>query len=219
LLASTVLSLNISAPKDGLIKIMIRFFTALCKKLLQNYSEETEERIVKDATGEFHYYSESCPHCGAVGRLSPYGSYSRWLISHENGQLVAHHINLLRFICSSCNTTHALLPDIIIPYSSYSLRFKLKLLLSYFERTTTVEAVCLQFGIAVSTLYEWKKLLYLHKELFFGLLISQQTPALAFLCTLLHCSTISTFLCGFFHKYAFSFLQGTTPLATRSNPP
>ena len=186
---------------------MIRHFTALCKTIFDNFSDEA---IFKDATGEFCHYGEKCPRCGAFGKLSPYGSYFRNLVSYKDGIIVESRVSPLRFECTSCGATHALLPDIIIPYSPYSLRFILTVLTAYFERKTTVAEVCCRFSIAVSTLYSWKERLLEHKELLLGILESLKESGITFLRSLFGVACLSDRLRSFFQRYAFSFMQCTS---------
>jgi len=194
---------------------MIRFFNAFCKTILKN---STDYDIFLTATGSFSYYVEKCQRCGATGKLSPYGSYDRTLVFRTGEETADNRVSLSRYKCKICDTTHAILPDIIVPHSQYSLRFKLAALIAYFERDTTVAAVCQSFGIAVSTLYEWKKRLLSHKALLLGALRSVKTSAHSFLRSLLESDCLSECLRNFFLKYAFSFLQCSFP-ATRSCPP
>jgi len=195
---------------------MIRFFTALCKSVFENL---TDVDIFKDATDGFCHYDEKCPNCGASGKLFPYGSYSRNLVSYDDGETIEFHVSPRRFECASCGVTHALLPDILIPSSPYSLRFKLAVLIAYFERNTTVVAVCERFGIAVSTLYSWKELLLEHKELLFGMLANLEESAIAFIQNLFEVSCFSDRLRSFFCRHAFSFMQRNPTTVTRSPPP
>ena len=132
---------------------------------------------------------------------------------------IESRISPLRFKCSSCGTTHALLPDVLIPYSPYSLRFKLVVLIACFERDTTIVAACDHFGIAVSTLYAWKARLLEHKELLLGVLASRKESFHAFLGGLLRSDCLSSRLYNFFHRHDFSFLQHQSMTAARSLPP
>jgi transposase-like protein len=194
---------------------MIRLFTTLCKSLLENF---TDVNIFKDATDAFCHHGKKCPGCGAE-KLFPYGSYSRDLVSYEDGITVEYRVSPLRFECTSCDTTHALLPDILVPYSPYSLRFKLTVLIAYFERNMTVVAICEQFRIAISTLYSWKKCLLKHKDLLLGVLASLEEPAISFLRSLLEAACLSDRLQSFFRRHSFSFMQNQPVAATRSPPP
>jgi transposase-like protein len=91
-------------------------------------------------------------------------------------------------------------------------------LVAYAERNTTVSAVCVLYGIAISTLYEWKRRLLEHKALLLGVLMSLKEPAHAFVRGLLASIRLSEQLRDFFHRYGFSFLQNQ-PTATCSRPP
>ena len=177
---------------------MIRLFTALIKTILEYI---TDENLFQDTTNGFSHYDKSCPKCGAKGNLSSYGNYSRWLVFLKNKSIFSQRVRPLRFECASCGATHALLPDVIVPYSPYSLRFKLSALIAYYERDCTVVEICERFCIAVSTIYEWKKLFLSHKELVYDA----------------SCN-LSERLRDFFHRNAFSFLQGAYA-TSRSAPP
>ena len=70
------------SPKGRFSEKMIRLFTTLCKALLEQL---TDVAIFKNATDGFHRQEEKCPHCGAFGKLAPYGNYSRNLVSYKGG--------------------------------------------------------------------------------------------------------------------------------------
>jgi transposase-like protein len=195
---------------------MIRLFSALCKSLLEYLSNE---QIFLNSSDGYIHHDKGCPRCGAIGKLGPYGGYFRWLISHWKRKIDSRHIWIRRFKCESCGATHALLPDILTPYSSYSLHFKLTVLIAYFERDCTVVALCKEFEIAISTLYEWIKCLTSHKELMIGVLSNQKIPALDFLRDLIDSADLSGTLSRFFRKYGFSFMQRKPAIATLSGPP
>jgi len=195
---------------------MIRLFTALCKSLLDKIAEE---QSFLQALEEFGLYDVECPHCGAIGMISGYGGYDRNHVLYIDGKVVDARVSPRRVKCSSCSKTHALLPDTLTPYSPYTLKFKLLVLIAYFKRDTTVVNICASFAIAVSTLYEWKKLMAAHKDFLLGILLSQKTPALAFLRGLLGSVDISGILHSFFHRHGFSFMQGASASAARSVPP
>ena len=195
---------------------MIRYFTELCKQKLEELSDEA---IFQEATNNFSCYNKNCPRCGAINKLNPYDSYSRGLIFYEDGCVKSSSVIIYRFDCISCGATHALLPDLLIPYSQYTLRFKFTVLLAYFERKTSVAAICEHFCIAISTLYEWKKTLLNHKEILFGVLKSQKESALHFIQSLLGSNSFSEILYGFFRRHGFSFMQNQSIPATRTRSP
>jgi hypothetical protein len=195
---------------------MIRLITTLCKKLIE---ELDEEHIVQDTIDKYIHYGKLCPHYGSFGTLESYGGYSRGLSYRRKVKTVDSIIWIRRFECSSCGGTHALLPDILTPYSIYSLRFKLLAITAYFERGCSVAALCESFDIAVSTLYEWLKLLIYHKDLMIGVLKSKKTFSLEFLHSLIDSEGLSDILHRFFNKYGFSFMQGASMSAAQSVPP
>jgi len=195
---------------------MIRLFKELCKTLLEHLSDDN---IYQDAADGYIHQNKSCPKCGAVGKLEPYGGYFRWLVTLRKRKTVDIRIWIRRFECASCGATHALLPDILMPYSMYSLHFKLTVLIAYFERSSTVMALCESFDIAVSTLYEWLKRLSSHKDLMIGVMMSRKTSAPGFLRALIDSDGLSDVLYRFFIKYGFSFMQGASVSAAQSVPP
>ena len=67
-------------------------------------------------------------------------------------------LRVLRVKCTSCGHTHALLPEMLIPYSSYSLRFILTVLENYFLHIHPVEVICETYQISHSTLYAFRSL-------------------------------------------------------------
>ena len=207
---------SIARPERTTNNHMIRLFTALCKSIFESLTDESTFLKAKDG---YHHGNEVCPRCGANGKLIEHGYYSRYLAYLIGERTTYSRLSPLRFECKSCGATHALLPDIVIPYGRYSLSFVLTALIAYFERNTTVENICEQFGIAISTIYEWKKRILFCKELMLGLIISQKTPALAFLRGLFGSNNLSDSLRAFFRKYGFSFMQRQSSSASQSRSP
>ncbi|MCL2223143.1 MAG: DUF6431 domain-containing protein [Oscillospiraceae bacterium] len=195
---------------------MIRLFSALCKTLLEYFSDLN---IYEESVGGYVHHYKDCSHCGAIGKLSPYGGYFRWLVYRRKRKNADMRVWVRRFECGSCDATHALLPDILVPYSMYSLNFKLTVLISYYERDCTVESVCAEYGIAVSTLYEWLHILSAHKDLMIGVMLSRKTSAPTFLRNIINSDDISELIQSFHGKHGFSFMQSNYQPTTKSNPP
>lgn len=155
----------------------------------------------------------TCPNCGAKHPVWAYhDSYERYLISYENNTIVTDIIDITRIRCSSCNGTHAILPEIIIPFSSYSLLFVLSVLKDYYMSGKTVASLCKKYQISVSTLYEWKRLFLIHKQLWLGVVENLCQNALTFLSSIPDIPT-SDQLHAFFSSNNISFLQGRTKTA------
>ncbi|WP_350354453.1 DUF6431 domain-containing protein [Thomasclavelia cocleata] len=72
-----------------------------------------------------NYATVKCPKCGAVGFFHNHGRYFRYLFNNSD-----ELINVQRVRCEKCLSTHALLPDVIIPYRYFSAPLLLKTLLN-----------------------------------------------------------------------------------------
>lgn len=200
-------------------KIMIRVFKIFCKlNLIKLSAQEIFEDAMLDFSKErLPHLDYLCPLCGAKHpHWSFYANYERYLISFEHGATVTHRISVTRLNCSSCGRTHAILPEIIIPYGSYSLVFILTVLRDYYLSQMTVRDICDKFQIAHSTLYAWKRLFTLHKKLWLGLLRDLSTKPLDFLALLPSVAT-SDDLFLFYRLHAMSFLQGVSKTARCSS--
>ena len=181
--------------------LMIRKFTLLCKL---NSIKDSDFLIFRNAQDSIIISVEVCPTCGAKHLCSFHAFYERDLIVIENNSTVCHNVSISRVICSSCGHTHALLPDILIPYGSYSLFFILKVLRSYYLHSYTSEMLCSIYSISISTLYAWILLFNNQKALWLGVLSDLETSSLSFLSLLMD---KSSFPMTFFHEFHFSFLQ------------
>lgn len=170
----------------------------------------SDQQLFDHAVSGFKPFECRCPKCGAIGCYQEIGSYERDMVSAHDGSRIDTRLTIRRFQCLSRRHTHALLPDVLIPYGSYSLRFILTVLLNYLKRTDTVADLCHYWNIAISTLYDW-----IH------LFIDQYNSWCRVLDRILWISrkavgTIARFPAfpsEFFLRFGFSFLQGrmTTP--------
>lgn len=159
----------------------------------------------------------ACPFCGAKKPTWSYhDSYERYLVSYENERTITYQIDITRIICSSCKHTHAILPDIIIPHSSYSLVFVLMVLKDYFSGKMKILVICEKYDISTSVLYAWKKLFLIHKKFWLGILEDMAQEPLFFL-TSIFTINITEALTHFFLQNAYSFLQGISKTANFSS--
>lgn len=208
----TVQSLVLSLPETpskwmmGCDIPMIRPFTVFCK--LNQISFSDRQWFEREAES-LNHTDGICPVCRAKSCLSPFASYTRYLVEWEDGGPVTHEVAVRRYQCSSCGHTHALLSSALVPYSSYSLRFILRVLRDYFLRTACVQELCVRAGISVSSLYRWKALFLTQKALWLEILEDLDTAEGTFLSGI-----DGSFLREFFRRFLFSFLQslrGTSP--------
>ena len=156
-----------------------------------------------------------CPDCGTKGSCRHINSYQRMVITVLGGIRVEEVVRIPRVQCLACKgtPTHALLPDVLIPHRSYSLRFILFVLRAYLARRGTVRELCEHWQIAVSTLYEWIHLFVDQYNLWCKVL-----DRISWVCkqALDRISAIPAFPSVFFNTFRFSFLQ--RPKATQSPP-
>ena len=152
--------------------------------------------------------TEVCPRCGAKGCCNPHASYHRTLIDFIAGKPVYSRIIVCRVICTSCGHTHAVLPDVMIPYATYSLFFILRVLAEFFTHLCTVEKLCARFSITPAMLYRWKALFLDHKKLWLGVLGDAGTQPRSFLCQICrHPDYSASFAAPFVLLTTHSFLQ------------
>ncbi len=149
---------------------------------------------------------EVCPACGCKGSCRVHAYYDRFVVDFVNGRSVSSRIRVTRVICS-CGHTHAILPDPLIPYRSYSLFFILRVLAEYFLRAKTVTGICAAFLITPSMLYRWKKLFLEHRREWLGFIPSLEKTIRVSLRDLAIMDPFSSFAASFFRQTGLTFLQ------------
>jgi len=135
------------------------------------FEVEFEYKTFIETATNFNYAASKCPKCKSIGEQKPHSKYSRWLITREGDENRERRVEIARAISGTCRSTHAILPDVIIPYMQYSLMFILEVLWKYRKRNETgetVRRVCSSYKISISTLYEWKSRLLMHAGLDLG---------------------------------------------------
>lgn len=191
---------------------MIRLFTKICKCYKQT-SSESEINQFHSYINSINIADLSCPSCGAKQALAYFASYNRHLITYDNEEVCDHMVSIPRYICSSCKHTHAILPPVIVPYLSFSFNFIVNIIHDYLVRKyNSVEAMCRNCGIAISTFYRFLKSFKEHKKLWLGLFEDNLTGDLVFIQTLKHSpfTKLQKFIKDFFTRSRFSFFQGTS---------
>ena len=199
-----LLSLLVTDFSQNLVnKTMIRVFYAFYKSKFMNISDLS---LFHQAIEAFQTNQAVCPLCHAKYACAEFASYSRHLITYEKEAVVCHDITIPRVICASCGHTHAILPDVLIPYGSYSLRFILIVLRRYFLKSTPIVELCEAFHISVSTLYAWIQLFHSQKKLWLGFLKDNELSSSDFIRAL-----FSGYFSpeSFFRTFQFSFLQSS----------
>lgn len=148
---------------------MIRVFNIFCK--IKNFLISAAA-MYEEAIKEIDLKNVACPYCNTKDPAwSKHATYSRYLISYSSHQGVLYErITVTRYRCSSCNHTHAILPEMIVPYNMYSIVFILHMLCDYFSGSYTVNAICAKYDISISTLYKWKELFEKQEKLWLNVI-------------------------------------------------
>ena len=183
---------------------MIRKNLLLCKII----RIKTSSKSLFDSYMEnFRPELETCPVCGSTGNCHIHDYYDRSIIDYKAGRQDKSGLCVLRVFCDNCQHAHAILPDIIIPYSSYSLFFVLRILGEFFAGLHTIEQICERYAISRNQFYKWLALWKLHKRQWLGLLADAETSDLSFLRKLATSGAYSAFSMEFIRLTSRSFLQ------------
>lgn len=156
---------------------------------------------------EFRPELETCPICGSCGNCHVHDYYGRTITDffHQNKSTTS--LCIMRVMCDSCDHTHAILPDIIIPYSSYGILFVLTVLADYFTERYSLEYLCEKYDISEKQLRKWLTLWKSHKQKWLGLLNDAETNSDSFHAFLCQMQDYSSFSMEFIRRFAHSFLQ------------
>lgn len=155
----------------------------------------------------FQPHLETCPICGSIGNCHIHDYYGRSIIDFQAGKREKSDLCVMRVFCDSCEHAHAILPDVIIPYSSYSLLFILRLLGQYFAGRFTIEQLCERYQISTKQFYKWLALWKSHKQEWLGILSDLDTSDVSFLRSIILLDSFSSFAMRFILHFAHSFLQ------------
>ena len=188
---------------------MIRKNLLLCKI----FRIKTSSKSLFDSyMAKFQPHLETCPLCGSTANCHIHDYYDRSLVDFRSGIRTRYSLCVMRIFCDSCEHAHAILPDVMIPYSSFSLLFILCLLGQYFADRFTVEQLCERYGISQNRFYQWLSLWRSHKQDWLGLLEDLSVSDLSFLRGILVSDRFSDFSMQFALRFSYSFLQ------SHSNP-
>lgn len=157
-----------------------------------------------------------CPYCGAKGTCRKRGSYERSLVTFPDGKPRVVRLRIPRVQCT-CGKSHALLPDFIVPYLSYSLQMILLILSDYFTKRLTIRGICEKYLVSPPLIYRFKKQFLLHKKQWLGILRDMELSAFSFLEELLS-SSYARFQDAFLRLTTYSFLQSHKNPANCSRP-
>lgn len=194
---------------------MIRVFSFLHK--IQSHNSSSEFQLLKILLSAADKNPGPCPACGSREpdfiKIRP---YVRMMIFAVNGRRIIRQVYIPRVKCRSCGATHAILPEVLIPYGSYTPGFIYAVLEAYLTRSCRVDELCAHWQISVSTLYGW---IHSFTDQFSASCdifqrISRVTDEV-----LSAVRESLSFLSDFFLRFGFSFLQFRHPATPSSAVP
>ena len=189
-------------PQDPTLKTMIRLNALDCK--LKN-TILSIRILFRQSLKQSPLFLLVCPFCGAKGTCKKRGSYERSLVTFPDGKPEVLRLKIPRVQCP-CGKSHALLPDFIVPYLSYSLPMILLILSDYLKRRLTIHGICEKYMVSPPLIYRFKKMFLIHKKQWLGVLRDMEISALSFMDELLTAS-YSLFMDAFLRLTTYSFLQ------------
>lgn len=97
----------------------------------------------------------TCPKCGAKGRFHRHGFYVR-NITHlsDDSSIIFEPIEILRIKCTSCHSTHSILPGDCIPFQVYSLPVVLFLCEQIIIKKNSIRNTVQKTKCAIQTIYK-----------------------------------------------------------------
>ncbi len=113
------------------------------------------ERILNN----YSIFTYICPKCGAKHSFIRHAVYERNVCYlNDNFEICEMKINILRLLCNSCNSTHAILPNDVVPYCIYTFSCMFHVLVQHFVEHCSVLKLCRKFKISFqpSILYPYK---------------------------------------------------------------
>lgn len=112
-----------------------------------------EEKILNN----YGFWEYKCPCCNALRSFTRHAIYTR-NICYLNCELVEEKcISILRLVCNSCTTTHAILPADTIPYCIYSFSFILYVLVQHLIDEETILEISRKNYISFQLIYQFLK--------------------------------------------------------------
>jgi transposase-like protein len=132
---------------------MLRAFMSICKSLK---ADDLDALALAPVNCDLSVVV--CPHCKARGSLDAHDSYKRNIVYLKDDAAAETRIVIRRLICKSCDKTHALLPEGVVPYSPFSVRFIARIIIDWIkQRFSSIEGLCEHYRIALNTFYRLRK--------------------------------------------------------------
>jgi predicted DNA-binding protein YlxM (UPF0122 family) len=105
-----------------------------------------------------------CPKCKAKNSMIRHAYYLRFVVSFFIGCFTTSRLRILRVKCTSCGSTHAILPGNLIPYKQFdysSFRFILE---QYFSNKLSGYELSKEYKVSFQTIYSFINTFITFKE-------------------------------------------------------
>jgi hypothetical protein len=132
---------------------MLRAFLRYCKRLGKDGDDADTFKDPALAGTTLDCDAFICPCCKAKGKAKGHGSYERNYVYLKGGGYACVLITIARVRCTSCDTTHAILPLTVVPNSVFSIMFIAAVVKEHLEHAfLSMEALAGHYQISLSTL-------------------------------------------------------------------
>ncbi|MDF2701045.1 MAG: ISChy3, orf1 [Haloplasmataceae bacterium] len=147
-----------------------------------------------------------CPHCKAKGKMNYHAEYDRKVITLVGNQIVYEKLSIVRLKCYSCNRTHALLPNFLIPYQTHGYTIVMECLFDYINGKSLFY-IYDKYGVSPQLLYSWIKKFKLHSERVCILLKSKIKPIKQIIKLIYVFNDLWNLLTDYFNENKCCFMQ------------
>lgn len=108
----------------------------------------------------FGFWKYCCPACGARKSFTRHATYERNICYMKNNECVGMRITVLRLLCSSCGTTHAILPSGTIPFCYYPISCVIYFLSEFLIEKNSIPKISDKLSLVPATVHlYWLKYL------------------------------------------------------------
>ena len=94
-----------------------------------------------------------CPKCGATHCWIRHAKYLRNISCFENNEIRSIQLLVLRLKCTSCNSTHVILPNDIIPYCIYTYSARIFFLYNFYCNNESVLSLAETYDVSYQLIY------------------------------------------------------------------
>lgn len=161
----------------------------------------------------YSFFDYNCPKCGAKHTLIRHAIYERNIIYIKNETIYEEKAQILRVKCTSCNSTHAILPNDVIPYCIYSYSYVLQMLVEHFVNGDSVITIAQKYNISFQLIYYFinKMNIFFNKCVALLRIISALnsifTPNYEKILSAIKIYSINNFVIRYYEEYKWMFLM------------